>query len=161
MSTGWWVGPSSPSPMASCVKTKMVGTPSGPRAGCRPRIIAKDEKGSTKGSELGEGESVNDGSHGVFVDPEMEILPLWATGLDIFGTLINQDGLVGWSEISRPPEEPLNFAPGRSAPCPKPRARQCPGGSAGNTGRFRSHPGGSSWRCIWSTSAASSGYLPR
>jgi hypothetical protein len=25
-SMGWWVGPSSPSPMASCVNTKMLGS---------------------------------------------------------------------------------------------------------------------------------------
>src|SRR5208337_2178979 len=76
----------------------------GREADGRPGIVAKDEKGGAKGSELGQRETVNNRSHRVFADPEMEVLPSRPTDLEISG--IRQGGLVGWSEISRSPEEP-------------------------------------------------------
>ena len=52
-STGWWVGPSSPSPMASCVKMKMRrefhhgGESDGPA-----RVITEDKEGPPKGANF-------------------------------------------------------------------------------------------------------------
>jgi len=47
-STGWWVGPSSPSPMASWVKTKSQAASSGRKVEWPARVIAEDKEGGAE-----------------------------------------------------------------------------------------------------------------
>ena len=62
---------------------------------------------------------------------------------------------------AEPPRNQGMFCASTFSTLPEASRPAMPFASAGKTGRLRSHPAGSSRRCIWSISVASSGYFAR
>ena len=103
-STGWCVGPSSPSPMASWREDEDRGQFHERRqADGGPRIVAEDEEGRAECPELRQRQAVDDRHHGVLADAEMQVPAAGRLRLEVSGAFEFQHGLVGGPRSAEPP----------------------------------------------------------
>src|SRR6267154_953615 len=68
----------------------------------RPRVVAEDEERRAVWSYLRAREPIQDGSHGVLTDAEVQVLSARVAGLKMPGPLISQKRFIRWAEIARP-----------------------------------------------------------
>src|ERR1700752_164662 len=69
-------------------------------------VIDKDEKSRTEGPDLNQTQSVQDGSHGMFADAEVEISSGIVLRREIARALLRNTGLSRWSEVRGPSDQP-------------------------------------------------------
>src|SRR5207253_5171122 len=126
-----------------------------------PRVVAENEKCGAEGRQLGERESVGNRGHRMLANAKMQILSSRTVGLKIARTCEGQEGLVQGPRSAEPPRNQGMFCARTFSTLLDASRPAIPFGSAGNTGRLRSHPVGSSRRSSRSISTARSGYSTR
>ena len=145
-SIGWCVGPSSPTPIESCVKTWIAGISiSAARRIGGLHVVGEDQEGRTEGADAAERHAVDDRAHGVLADAEMHVAAARRAGLEIARAVEGEARLGRGREVGRAADEPgIRAAQRRSAPCPRNRGVATPLASAAKLGRSASQPAGSS-----------------
>ena len=95
-STGWWVGPSSPSPTESWVQTnrRLVARQRG-QAHRAAHVVAEHEEGAARGHEEAHRHAVHDRAHAVLADAVVELAAAEAVDVDHRRVLELQAGVLG------------------------------------------------------------------
>src|SRR5262245_14737058 len=71
-----------------------------------PRVVAEDEERCPEYAKLRERQTVDDRRHRMLADSKMQVLAVRRLGLKVSRALVGQRGLVRWSQVRRPAEEP-------------------------------------------------------
>jgi hypothetical protein len=80
-STGWWVGPSSPTPTESWVQDEDDLGPTARPGGPRTHVVAEHEEGAADREHAAvQGHAVHAAAHGVLADAEVDLAPAGVVG---------------------------------------------------------------------------------
>ena len=71
-----------------------------------PAIVAEDQEAGTVGPHLDRGHAVENGPHRVLANPEMEVPPAVAAGLEVAGSLEGQPGLGRGGQVRGTADQP-------------------------------------------------------